>query len=252
MQSIQPIRTFLYLCAMTPGKHSDFHPGKRRQRRSRFSYRCLKLLRQIGIGLGCLLGIWLIGLAVNLGIAATRPVDAFFVLGGSIQREIHVAELVKRSPEIPVLISSGSPDPCIWAIFQRENAPMQQVWIENCADSTFDNFFFSTPILQNWGVRKVQVITSETHLPRAMWLAKILLGAHGIWVKPDIVDEQGVPGNQESVLKTGLDVVRSLGWAIAGQFHRPQCDKIRQLATTNLEQWQGRRFRCERQGNVEI
>ncbi len=190
--------------------------------------------------------------AVRLQAASAQPVDAFLVLGGSIQREIYVAELAKQYPETPILISQGSAEPCIWLIFERAGAPMQNVWLEKCADSTFENFYFSSPILREWHTRKVKLLTSETHLPRAVWLAQILLGAQGIWVELETVPEEGVPANQESWLKTSLDVTRSLLWAVASQAYRPQCSNVTQLTAVDLEDWQERGFRCEHQAGLEI
>lgn len=197
-----------------------------------------------------LLCSWLIVNMVMLRSAAAGPVDAFFVLGGSVKREIYVAELVKQHPQTPVLISQGSPDPCIWLIFQRMQASTQQVWLEKCAESTFENFYFNLPILQQWRVRKVKLITSSSHLPRAQWLAQILLGAHGIWVEPEIVQEQGVPGNRESLGKTELDVTRSLIWAIVSQVYQPKCSKLIPLAAVNFQDWQRRGFHCEHQADL--
>jgi len=194
---------------------------------------------------------WMLVNLMTLRSAAAAPIDAYLVLGGSIQREIHVAELAKQHPEIPILISTGSEDPCIWLIFERANAPLDQVWIEDCAQSTFGNFYYGAPILQQWNAHKVGLITSGSHLPRAKWLAQILLGAHGIWVEPEIVTEQGVPGNQESWPKTGLDVGRSLVWAIASQFYQPECAGVRSLSSVDLNRWRQDGFRCEHQGNLE-
>lgn len=188
---------------------------------------------------------------LRLQAAASGSLDAFLVLGGSVRREIYVAELAKQHPETRILISQGSQDPCILLIFQREKAPIRQVWLEKCADSTFDNFYFNIPILREWGVRKVKLITSPTHLPRAKWMAQILLGAHGIWVEAEIVEEQGVPGNQESTLKTGLDVVRSLGWAVLSQFVQPKCSQVTPLTEVNLQQWRRSGFKCEHQAGIE-
>ncbi|MCA1991631.1 MAG: YdcF family protein [Coleofasciculus sp. S288] len=188
---------------------------------------------------------------LRLQAAASGSLDAFLVLGGSVRREIYVAELAKQHPETRILISQGSQDPCILLIFQREKAPIRQVWLEKCADSTFDNFYFNIPILREWGVRKVKLITSPTHLPRAKWMAQILLGAHGIWVEAELVEEQGVPGNQESTLKTGLDVVRSLGWALLSQFVQPKCSQVTPLTEVNLQQWRRSGFKCEHQAGIE-
>jgi len=203
------------------------------------------------VGLGLIFGLWFTRNAIVLQAASTRSVDAFFVLGGSIRREIYVAELSKQFPEVPILISRGSQDPCILLIFQRTQAALNNVWLEKCASSTFTNFYFSLPILQQWQVHKVRLITSQTHLPRALWVAQILLGSHGIWVELAIVPEQGVPGNQESWLKTGVDVARGATWAIISQFYTPKCNKIIPLKYVNLSTWQQSGFQCEYQGRVK-
>lgn len=208
-------------------------------------------LRAVLASLVLILCGWLLANALALRSAAAAPVDTFLVLGGSIQREIYAAELSQQYPSTKILISQGSQDPCIWLIFERAGAAKSGVWLENCADSTFGNFYFSAPILQAWGSRKVKLITSETHLPRAMWLGQILLGAKGIWVELDIAPEQGVPGNQESWPKTGFDVARSLLWAALGQVYQPPCQQVRPLAAVDIDAWRQEGFKCEYQGQLE-
>ncbi|MTJ06881.1 YdcF family protein [Anabaena sp. UHCC 0204] len=209
-----------------------------------------RLLQKLLWGLRLLLISWLVFTTITLVSASLKPVDAFFVLGGSIRREIHVAQLAKQSPHIPILISSGSQDPCIWLIFQREAAGFQQVSLENCANSTFDNFYYGTPILRNWGIHKVKLITSGTHFFRANLMARIILGSHGIWVESAVVKEKGVPANQEYWYKTILDVIRSLIWAILSQFIYPQCSHIIKLVDVDMSFWEQKGFRCEHQGGL--
>ena len=182
---------------------------------------------------------------------ATVPPDAFFVLGGSINREIYVAQLAKQNPQTPIIISQGSKEPCILLIFQRSQAPIDQVWLENCANSTFGNLFFSLPILERWQVRKVTVITSKTHLPRAKLISYILFGSHGIWVDLALAPEKGVPGNKEFPLKTGLDVTRSIFWAVLSQGIQPSCSKLYRLEDIDLSAWKVKGFACENQGKLK-
>ncbi|MDJ0697475.1 MAG: YdcF family protein [Mastigocoleus sp. MO_188.B34] len=207
-------------------------------------------------------GSYLIVNFVTLISASSQSADAIFVLGGSIQREIYVGVQAAEHPETPIIISSGSQDPCIKLIFQKYLASMQSpslqstilnnVWLEKCAKSTFGNFYYGIPILKRWHVRKVKLITSSTHLPRAKWMAQILLGSHGIWVEPDIINEKGVPGNREYWLKTSLDVTRSLFWAVVSQFREPQCGEVVKLADVDMDEWVKRGFKCERQVQIKI
>ena len=219
---------------------------------------------------------WLIINIIALISASSKPVDVLVVLGGSIQREIYVAKEATENPQTRILISGGSQDPCIKLIFQRYSANLQSgnlqsnilqsnilqsnilqstilqnVWLEKCAQSTFANFYYAIPILRQWRVHKVKLITSGSHLPRAKWMAQILFGAHGIWVEPDIIQEKGVPGNRESWLKTSLDLTRSLLWAIISQFIQPQCGEVIKLADVDMDEWLDRGFTCERQGQIK-
>lgn len=212
-----------------------------------------KFLQRLILGLCLAFMIWLGFNTITMISASSGQTDAFFVLGGSIHREIHVAQLAKQYPQTPILISRGSPDPCIWLVFRQQALRrMQNVWLEKCADSTFGNFYYSIPILRRWGVHKVKLITSVTHLPRAQWMAQILFGVHGIWVEPDIVQEKGVPGNKESWLKTGLDVTRSLLWAGFSPVIQPQCSQVRRLVEVNMNFWLNQGFKCERQSTISI
>ncbi|MEA5620515.1 ElyC/SanA/YdcF family protein [Cronbergia sp. UHCC 0137] len=219
-------------------------PKKRKFRKSG------RLLQNIALAICILVATWLIINTITLVSVSYQSVDAFFVLGGSIRREIYVTQLAKQYPQTPILISRGSPDPCIWLIFQRESADLRNVWLENCANSTFDNFYYGLPILRSWGVHKVKLITSGSHAIRSKLMAQIIFGSHGIWVESDVVQEQGIPGNQESWLKTGLDVTRSLFWAFFSQVIQPQCSQVTRLIDVDMSAWKQRGFRCEHQGQL--
>jgi len=76
-----------------------------------------RFLQKFTIGFSLLIAIWLIITTINVFFASSKPIDVFFVLGGSIKREMYVAELAQKYPQIPILISSGSKDPCICTFF---------------------------------------------------------------------------------------------------------------------------------------
>ncbi|MBF2065652.1 MAG: YdcF family protein [Calothrix sp. C42_A2020_038] len=209
-----------------------------------------QFLQIFTVGLCFLLCIWLVLNTITLINASSKPVSATFVLGGSIQREVYAAELASKNAKIPTLISQGSQEPCILSIFQRKQVILDNIWLEKCANSTFENFFYSLPILERWEVRKLRLITSQSHLPRAKWMAQIILGAHGIWVELDVVQEQGVPGNKESFFKTALDIIRSFAWAGLSHFTHPQCANVIKLTDVNLDAWRQIGYKCERETKI--
>ncbi|WP_071518513.1 YdcF family protein [Geitlerinema sp. PCC 9228] len=215
------------------------------------------IIRRLAIALLGIFSIFGVPLLFHLSAlpaAANAQLDAVLVLGGSIRREVYVAQLARdwqtSNRTIPILISGGSDPPCTVKVFHLFDAPKENVWLEKCATSTFDNFYFSVPIIKQWQARKIKLITSETHLPRAAWLAKVLFAAQGIWVEVDLAKEIGIPANQESTLKTILDVTRSLLWAVVSQLYTPKCDRLQALSTVNMERWQERGFDCEPQSDL--
>jgi uncharacterized SAM-binding protein YcdF (DUF218 family) len=174
-----------------------------------------------------------------------RSPDVIFVLGGSIQRENYAAKLANLYPDLPILISKGSHAPCVYQIFLKLQSRMNNVCLETCANSTFGNFFFGVPIIRHWGAHKVMLITSPTHLPRAQWMAQIQLGTQGIAVEIKLTNEPGIPGNQESKLKTALDITRSILWSGFAQLISPPCFDVTELIKFNSQDWQNKPYQCE-------
>lgn len=194
-----------------------------------------------------------VAISLTLLLAAQRPIEADLILGGSIRREMFVAEQLGEGliSNRPILISSGSQDPCIRLLFEQSGVALDSVWLEKCAQSTFGNFRYSLPLLKRWRTRHVRLITSGSHTLRAVWMARIMFGSHGIWVTPDIVSETGIPGNQESPLKTGLDLTRSVLWAVVSHVYSPGCDAVLPLISVDMRQWRERGFKCEHQAGIE-
>jgi len=193
-------------------------------------------------------GLWLGG---RLAIAALSPPDVLWVLGGSIRREIAAVQWAKRHPSQRVLISGGSKPPCVQVLFERAGVRGDRVWLEQCAKSTFGNCYWSLPILQRWGAKRVTLLTSGSHQWRAGAMAWLILGSHGIWVDVVTVPETGVPGNRENALKTLLDVGRSGAWAVGSQFSSPQCQQVDRLDQVDFAAWCQRGFQCEHQAGLE-
>jgi uncharacterized SAM-binding protein YcdF (DUF218 family) len=234
---------------MTPQPHQP--PNHRRKTNHLHAKRLKHWLRSLTsfFLLACL--AWSSTIAIRLYASSQQPVSAILVLGGSIQREMYTATtLATTFPQVPILVSQGSAAPCIRIIFERSAVDLARVWLEECARSTFGNFYYSLPTLQHWHVRKIKLVSSGTHVPRAFLMARIIFGSHGIWVESSPAPETGRPGNTESRSKTLLEIGRSIGWAIGSQFYQPHCQNTTQLSQVNLAQWRQTGFKCERQGNI--
>ena len=220
------------------------------RRESGNSLRFFRQLRRVGLALAIaivlLSSYWAISTVRDLSAASQRPIDAYLMLGGSIRREVHMVQVAKEHPDIPILISHGADDPCTIRLFEVEEVGGDRVWFERCANSTFENFYYTLAILQQWGVRRVEMVTSPTHLPRAQWLGQIILGSHGIWMDTYTVTEKGIPANRESYLKTGLDVARSLAFAAVSQVYQPSCDNVYRMVNSDLESWIKKGYVCEK------
>ncbi|MEM9771169.1 MAG: ElyC/SanA/YdcF family protein [Cyanobacteria bacterium P01_D01_bin.73] len=201
---------------------------------------------------GTVIALLLIALAVSLNHNRQQPVDTIFVLGGSVRREMYLAETLPRGENVPVLVSNGSSSPCVRALYEREGRSPDGVYIEHCARSTFDNFTYGLPFFRQWHSRHIQLLTSGSHVGRSTWLGRLMLGAHGIWV--DIVDvpETGVPGNVERWWKTGLDLGRALLWLPFSYVYEPRCNQVDPLPQVDLDSVCFKRWlRCENQANLK-
>lgn len=211
----------------------------------------------LGLFLLTIILSFLVWNAVRLYHHAQQPTDAILVLGGSIQREMHAAQLATTLPDIPILISGGSRTPCLALLFERANADLGQVYSDRCPQSTWGNVYYSTSVLRSWHARHVRLITSISHLPRALWMTRLHLGIHGIWVELDTVVEQGQPGNREYWWKTGVDLIRTLGSALWSLLKTPSdhCPLTQIPPSTDLAKWdrirQPEKIKCERQGDLQ-
>ena len=185
----------------------------------------------LSIVLLCALYFAQIGLRLTLHGQA--PIDGILVLGGSIQREVYAIAQAKELPR-PIVLSGGSSAGCIQRVVDYYGVDPAGIWIEPCANSTFENFAFAAPLLRAEKVHHVLVITSATHLLRAGYLGKIMLGLRGIAVQVFDVPEKGRPGNQESQLKTILDWTRGVVWGLFSPLLPPKrCPGL--IALENLE-----------------
>jgi uncharacterized SAM-binding protein YcdF (DUF218 family) len=207
-------------------------------------------LRRLPLLSGLLIvGFILFRLVQFLQAMSIAEPQAYLVLGGAAQREVWAARLKKEHPERPVLISGGSPDPCLYLMFEKQGSPMNQVWTEHCSRDTFDNFYYSLPILEKWGMRKVAVVTDYPQLRRAMPLAHILFASHGMAAVLERSPKD--MGDHRGAADTIALAAAGLGWAIVSQFYQPQCRELVDVSRVDMRFWDAAGFDCQPQTGVK-
>lgn len=186
--------------------------------------------------------------AVQLLVAANKPVQAFLALGGSAYSEVYLARRAKECPQAGILVSGGSEDPCVYLIFQKHGAPMENVWLEHCAGNTFENLYYSLAILDRWRVQKIVLVTDAPHSVRALPMAQILLGSRGIWVDLELIPE--VLSQPASNTEKLLGIALSAGGALLCQFFQPHCVQVSHLSEVDMVYWNKHGFYCQPQAGV--
>jgi uncharacterized SAM-binding protein YcdF (DUF218 family) len=196
-----------------------------------------------------LLGLVLFRVVQFFQASSIAEPQAYLVLGGAPQREVFVTTLKKQYPDRYVLISGGSADPCLYLMFQKHDCPMDKVWTEHCSKDTFGNFFYSLPILESWGIRKVAVVTDYPQLKRAMPLAHILFASHGMSV--ELKQSPIRMGDERGTLETIGLAVMGCGWGIASQFFQPHCSELVKLSDVDMNYWNNAGYECQQQTGIK-
>lgn len=132
--------------------------------------------------------------------------DAILHLGGDPRRIERTIEEARRHPQAVVVISSEGP------VNAADIAP-ERVIVDDIAYDTVGNFTDTWPIIRRLAARRVYVVTSNWHMPRAMAIATVAYFGRGVtpiacpWPNGDHQD----PGN---VL---WDVMRTVQWRVTGR-----------------------------------
>ncbi len=111
-----------------------------------------------------------LSLANTLLVTRQKPhkADAIVVLGGeNTSRAEQSAALYKRGYATRILVTGKNEDKLIVKSLVAAGVPKEAVWVEPAATSTFENALFSVPILKQWKVKTVLLVTSCFHSRRA-------------------------------------------------------------------------------------
>lgn len=140
--------------------------------------------------------------------------EAIFVLGGHEDRERFAAQLALTHPNLPVWVSSGSPQGYVTKIFTNAGINRDRLHLDYQAKDTVTNFTTLVQTFKSQGIDSVYLITSDNHMNRARVIGEIVFGTQGIIVKPMAVPSHDSPEPVEKIVRDGG---RSLLWLLTGK-----------------------------------
>ena len=164
------------------------------------------------IGSGCMI----FGLPCLPPISASpsvREPQAILVLGGSPTREKFAAQFALQHPQLPIFVSSGSPEEYAQYVFDRAGVARSRIHLDYRAVDTVTNFTIMVTEFQQRKITDVYVLTSDFHMPRALVIGKIVLGSRGIEMHPISIPSEIKSENPAKSLRDGL---RSVFWLVTG------------------------------------
>jgi uncharacterized SAM-binding protein YcdF (DUF218 family) len=139
--------------------------------------------------------------------------EAVFVLGGHEERERFAAKLAQKHPNLPIWVSSGSPQDYAEKIFAKAGIESDRLHLDYRAKDTVTNFTTIVDELNARGINSVYLVTSESHMPRARLIGQIVFGSRGIVFKPLSVPSDSPPEPLEKCLRDGA---RAIFWLATG------------------------------------
>lgn len=171
------------------------------------------LLPKILILVICFSGIWVANRISVFEQNRHLSPTALVLLGGGIPREIFTAKQAKYYPDLPIIISSGSPIPCLYEIFVvKHQVNWDRIIVDFKATDTVTNFTALLPYLKAHHHRHVYLIAGDGHMKRAEPLAQLIWGSQGIAYTPMTFPE----GHHRPWWKPSFDIFRSVGWILFG------------------------------------
>jgi uncharacterized SAM-binding protein YcdF (DUF218 family) len=156
-------------------------------------------------------------LVIWLGVRAVRihfeQPDAILVLGGGTEREKFAADFALQHPDLPVWISSGTPEEYATWLFSETGVSLDRLKLDYEAVDTVTNFTSLADRLKAQGIKKIYLVTSDYHMRRARVIGEIVLGSRGISMNPVTV----ASGKEEEPLSKAIrDGGRAMLWVVTG------------------------------------
>lgn len=155
----------------------------------------------------------LLGMGYRQVASLLQKPQAVLVLGGSPDREKYAATFAQEHPDLPIWVSSGSPQDYAEWVFTEAGIPQERLHLDYQAVDTVTNFTTLVERFKAEGITSLYVITSDYHMTRASVIGEIVLGSRGIDFKTVAVPSQQSPEPFNKVLRDGA---RAVLWVTTG------------------------------------
>ncbi len=142
--------------------------------------------------------------------------EAILVLGGStkkLEREKFTAKFARKHPNLPIVISGGSPNGATKQVFAKAGVDVKRLYLDHDAVDTVTNFTTLVDYLERRRIKSIYLITSKYHMGRAKVIGEIILGSRGINFKAVPVPSRK---QSEPVTTSIRDGARALLWVTTG------------------------------------
>jgi uncharacterized SAM-binding protein YcdF (DUF218 family) len=139
--------------------------------------------------------------------------QAILTLGGGQEREVFTAKFAQTHPNLPIWVSTGSPNSIVRKIFDEAGIAETRFHLDRRAVDTVTNFTTLVEDFKQNKIKHVYLITSDYHMTRAKAIAFFVLGSHGITFTSVSLPSKESP---ESRLIVVRDACRALFWIITG------------------------------------
>ncbi len=140
--------------------------------------------------------------------------EAILVLGGHEDRERFAAKFAQNYPNLPIWISSGSPEAYIERIFIKAGVDLRRVHLNYQAKDTVTNFTTLVGELKAHKIDSVYLVTSDSHMRRARLIGEIIFGSQGIVIVPLTVHSPTADEPLEKIIRDGA---RAILWVMTGE-----------------------------------
>jgi uncharacterized SAM-binding protein YcdF (DUF218 family) len=140
--------------------------------------------------------------------------QAILVLGGSPDREAYAAEFAQTHPDLPIWVSSGSPEEySTWLFSEEYGIDLERLHLDYRAVDTVTNYTSLVDEFDTQNIRSLYLVTSDYHMRRAKAIGTIVFGSRGIEFEPLPVPSEKPPEHWNKVAR---DAARSLLWVATG------------------------------------